>query len=101
MMTGLTIFRDLGDRWGVAEQLDGLSAVSAATGHWQRAARLAGAAEATWESIGAMPHPADRASADHWLRPVLDRIGESEWRTPFAEGRAMRLDDVLTYAVEQ
>lgn len=101
MMTGLTIFRDLGDRWGVAEQLDGLSAVSAAAGHWQRAARLAGAAEATWESIGAMPHPADRASADHWLRPVFDRIGESEWRTPFADGRAMRLDDVLTYALEQ
>jgi predicted ATPase len=99
MMTGLAIFRDLGDQWGVAEHLDGLSAVSAAAGHRQRAARIAGAAEATWESIGARPHPADHASTDHWLRPAFDRIGESEWRVAFSEGRAMRLEAALTYAL--
>jgi tetratricopeptide (TPR) repeat protein len=101
MMTGLSVMRDLEDRWGVAEQLDGLSAVSAAAGDWQRAARIAGAAEATWESIGARPHPADRASTDRWLRSELERVGETLWKPEFAAGRAMRLDAAVAYAVEQ
>jgi predicted ATPase/transcriptional regulator with XRE-family HTH domain len=101
MMTGLAVFRDLGDRWGIAEQLEGLSAVSAVAGHWERAARIAGAAEATWESMGAMPHPADRASADRWLRSAPDHIGESEWQAAFAEGQEMQLDAAVSYALEQ
>ena len=85
---------EMGDRWPIAEQLDGLSALLAAGGDQTRAAVAAVAAEAAWESVGARPHPADRLAIDRVLRPVIDAAGEA-WRRAFAEGRAMALEDAV------
>jgi predicted ATPase/DNA-binding XRE family transcriptional regulator len=99
-MAALKAVGSLGDRMSVAEQLDGLTAVYAARGDWEHAARLEGAAESTWESIGARPHPADRASIDRWLKPTLARAGPREWEVAIAEGRAMPMSAAIRYALD-
>jgi predicted ATPase/DNA-binding XRE family transcriptional regulator len=98
-MSALEVVAELGDRWSVAEQLQGLTAIYAAAGEYQQAARLAGAAESTWESIGAQPHPADRASTDRWLKPALERAVAAEIDIAMAEGRAMSMKEAVGYAL--
>ncbi len=98
MANGLSTAWELGDLWGIAEQLDGISAAHAAAGDWRGAALTAGAAEVAWKSIGAGPQPADRRSTDRWLRPVLEGAG-AEGDEALAQGRALTLDDAVAYAL--
>jgi predicted ATPase/transcriptional regulator with XRE-family HTH domain len=98
-MGALEVVAGLGDRWAVAEQVQGLTAIHAAAGECEEAVRLAGAAESIWESIGAQPHPADRASTDRWLKPALERAGTAEMEIAMAEGRAMSLREAVRYAL--
>jgi predicted ATPase/DNA-binding XRE family transcriptional regulator len=100
MSGGLLIASRLQDRWGIAEQLDGMAAVLAATGAWRKAALIAGAGEATWESMGAAAHPADHRSRDRWLLPVLESAGEAE-AAARAEGHALTLDEAVVCALEE
>jgi tetratricopeptide (TPR) repeat protein len=95
---GLSTTSELGDRWGVAEQLDGMAAVLAARGAWRGAAVTAGAAEAIWRSIGAEPHPADRASTGRWLTPVLQSAGAAG-AAAVTEGHTLALEDAVAYAL--
>jgi predicted ATPase/DNA-binding XRE family transcriptional regulator len=98
-MGALGVVAGLGDRWAMAEQLDGLTAIHAAAGECEQAARLAGAAESIWESIGAQPHPADRASTDRWLKPALARADAAEMGIAMAEGRAMTMREAIEWAL--
>ena len=100
LLEGLTLFADLGDRWGIAELLDGLAAVRAAQGSWRLAAQLQGASASVWESIGAAPHPADRASTERWLGIAAAGVDEVPWRQALAEGRAMDLEAALAAAFD-
>jgi predicted ATPase/transcriptional regulator with XRE-family HTH domain len=90
----------LGDRWSVAEQLDGLTAILAAAGDWEHAAHLAGAAESLWGSIGARPHPADRASTERWLIPALEGAGAGKGEAAVAKGRALAMSAAISYALD-
>jgi ATP/maltotriose-dependent transcriptional regulator MalT len=98
-MGALEVVAGLGDRWSVAEQLQGLTAIHAAAGECEQAARLAGATESVWESIGAQPHPADRASTDRWLKPALEGADAAEMEVAMAEGRAMTMKEAVSYAL--
>jgi hypothetical protein len=98
-MDALEVVAGLGDRWAVAEQLLGLTAIYAAAGDCEQAARLAGAAESVWESIGAQPSPADRASTDRWLKPALERADAAEMAIAMAEGRAMKMMEAVRHAL--
>ena len=89
----------LGDRWSVAEQLDGLTAILAAAGDWEHAAQLAGAAESLWGSIGARPHPADRAFTERWLVPALEGAGAGKGQAAVAKGRDMAMSAAISYAL--
>jgi tetratricopeptide (TPR) repeat protein len=98
-MGALEVVAGLGDRWAVAEQLQGLTAICAAAGESEQAARLAGAADSIWETIGAQPHPADRASTDRWLTPALERADAAEMEIAMAEGRAMTMSEAVRLAL--
>lgn len=98
VIAGLSKVRALGDRWAIAEQLDGMAAVLAAEGDSRGAAFIAGAAESAWESIGATPQPTDRRSTDRWLIPVLEDAGPAG-EADFAEGRVAGIDAALASAL--
>lgn len=62
------------------------------------AALLAGAAEAAWESLAALPHAADRSCADLWLIPVLREAGE-RGAAARADGRLLTLGAAVEAAL--
>jgi tetratricopeptide (TPR) repeat protein len=95
---GLSVASQMDDRWGVAEQLDGIAAVFAAGGNWHAAATVAGAAEATWESIGVAPLPADRASTDRWLVPALREAGSAA-ASARLDGQKLSIEEAISYAL--
>ncbi|MEU6742645.1 BTAD domain-containing putative transcriptional regulator [Streptosporangium sandarakinum] len=55
----LTGFRDLGERWGTAQALDGLALIAGLRGEWARARDLWGEALRLMEELGALEESAD------------------------------------------
>jgi hypothetical protein len=95
----LVTARALGSKEMVSLSLDGLAAVAAKRGAWARAGRLAGAAGALLETIGAALAPADRAFRERCLATVRDRIGEAGLEAALADGRAMTHEQAIEDAL--
>jgi non-specific serine/threonine protein kinase len=85
----------------VSLAFDGLGAVAAKRGTWERAARLAGAAEALRDEIGAQLDLADRAFRDRYLAEVREELGEEAIEAAMAEGRAMTPEKAAAYALSE
>jgi hypothetical protein len=69
-LASLRTFQKLGERFGIAEELQAITVLSAAERLDRRAGELAGAAHALWDSMSAQPLAADRAIAS----PCLKRL---------------------------
>jgi predicted ATPase/DNA-binding XRE family transcriptional regulator len=95
----LVTFWELDDLWGTAEALEGLATVAGAEGVAERAARIAGAAEAVRETIHARPFPSDRAVMDRYLGSVRRSISVQAWETAHDAGRAMTVESAVDYAL--
>jgi tetratricopeptide (TPR) repeat protein len=98
--TALEAYRDLDDRWGLAEALEGFSALNAASGNHEAAARLAGAAETLRDSFGVRPLPADRVSIERYLTAARASVDEDVWRSAWHEGRSLPLDKAIDQALQ-
>jgi hypothetical protein len=83
----------------VSLSLDGLAAVAAKRGAWERAGRLAGAAQALLEPIGVVLAPVDRAFRERYLADVRERLGEAALEAAFAEGRRMTTEQAVARAL--
>ena len=91
--------RVLGSAEFVSLSLDGLAAVAAKRGAWERAGRLAGAAAALLEEIGATLAPVDLAFRERYLGEVREHVGEAALEAALAEGRAMVRDEAIEDAM--
>ncbi len=80
----------------IASGLEGLASVVAMQGESAWAARLWGTAEALREAIGAPLQPIEQADYDHAVAAVRSNLGEETFALTWAEGRAMRAEQVLT-----
>ena len=87
-------------RWAVPCYLEGWSILAAAQGLAVRALRLAGAATALRETIGASVTPAWRSYMESRLQPAWRALGREESAAAFEGGRAMTLERALAYALE-
>jgi predicted ATPase/DNA-binding XRE family transcriptional regulator len=96
----LILFWELDDLWGTTEALEGLAAVAAAQGSAERAATIAGAAEALRETINARPFAADRAVLDRNLEAVKAPMDERAWQAARDQGRAMTAEQAVDYVLE-
>jgi predicted ATPase len=68
----------------------------------ERAARLAGAAEALRESsAAAMMLPAERPACESFLETLRPYLDEATLAARWAEGRAMTADEAVAYALEK
>ena len=94
----LAISRELADKLGTAHDLEGLARLASAEEQPDRAARLFGAAEALRNAIGAALPPAARAEHERHAAAIRSRLGEESFTIAWAEGRAMTLDQLVTYA---
>ena len=92
-------FQHLGERFGIAEELQAIAVLSAAEGLDGRAAELAGAAHALWDSMSAQPLASDRAIAIRYLDAARRRIGGSKWRSAWRRGQAMGTHQAVAQAL--
>jgi predicted ATPase/class 3 adenylate cyclase len=85
----------------VQSALEGFACVAGARGEAERTARLWGAAQALHETKG-IPRDIDfLAEADARISAVHSGMGEKEWEEAYRKGRAMTLDEAVTYAMKE
>jgi predicted ATPase/DNA-binding SARP family transcriptional activator len=93
----LALQDQLADHWGMTLSLEVLAA-AAGQGQPERAARLLGAAEALLESLGAIHSDEGRGDLARIVTAARGELGEAAFAEAWAEGRAMKLPQLLAYA---
>ncbi len=90
------------DRPNVAYALVGLAECWGARGKSKRAARLFGAADAVFESVGMSFHPFVMNPSFHerYLDLARGQLDKARWEARWAEGRAMTPEKAVAYALE-
>jgi|CXWL01.1.fsa_nt_gi predicted ATPase/serine/threonine protein kinase len=98
----LAIRRDLGDRWGLPSSLEGLGGVEAAMNRLLRAAQLWGAAEGLRATFGIPLSPLARGKSEQNVAMARVELGDdAAFERSWQDGRAMNLDETLTYALQE
>jgi non-specific serine/threonine protein kinase len=83
----------------LALALDGIAHLAAGTGDSLRAARLFGAADASWRASGATRYPADDQSYARDVQAVKDQLDHHLFEEAVAEGRSMTAAQAMSYAL--
>jgi predicted ATPase len=91
--------REIGSKLAAPENLLGLACVAAAWEEAGRAARLFGASEALREAMGVPPEPGEIALQEPHLAAARSRLDKTSWQEAWAEGRAMTLEEAISYAL--
>ncbi len=95
---GLALAIESGYRWGTIALLEAAAALAAAEAQPIRALRLAGAATALREPIGAPLPPDWKGDLDRHLAPARDRLGETGARAAWNSGRVLTIDRAVLEA---
>jgi predicted ATPase/DNA-binding SARP family transcriptional activator len=96
----LLLRRDVGDPFALTQSLEDLAALAGGQGQARRATQLLGAAQAQCEAIGASPPVADPAEYDRTVAAARGALGEEAFAAAWATGRALSLDEAITYALD-
>jgi predicted ATPase/DNA-binding SARP family transcriptional activator len=97
----LPLYRTYGTTVGIAWALLLLALGAEADGTPERAVRLFGAAEALRETAGTQVLGADDDVVDGALRRAREALGEDEFESAHAEGRALSLAEAVELALER
>ncbi len=84
----------------VLNLLSGLAAIAGATNQFERSAKLSGAAQAILDETGYKYRPFLRAIFDRHIQVARDGLGQTAFEAFASEGRAMTMDQAVTYALE-
>jgi non-specific serine/threonine protein kinase len=95
----LRLIQQVDDRNGIALRIDALAWLAAARGDWVRAARLSGAADATWRSIPARSPEPLVPFIDECARQGSAALGAAGWQAEYDRGRSLDRSDVLVLAL--
>jgi predicted ATPase/transcriptional regulator with XRE-family HTH domain len=88
-------FNEVGDQGGIAEALEGLAAVSAATGGMDQAALVLGTARHARERSMSKILPFERVLIERWLDEAQGALGEERWTDLLEQGSAMDIVSAL------
>jgi len=83
----------------IAQGIEGLACVAAASGQAAGAIRLAAAADALREMIGAPLSPYSREELNRHLRPAVEALSGTDYEVAWSEGQRMRIEDAIAYAL--
>jgi predicted ATPase len=93
---GLGIAREIGNLVALEQSFVLFAAVAGRRGNADVAARLLGAAEVLRDRVGEVRTDEDVKTT---VKAVLNALGEEEYATALAQGRAMSLDEAVEYAL--
>jgi len=97
----LTLALAIGHTAYTADKLWALAGAAVALGQPERAARLIGAAEALYEKKSYIPQAGDLPEFERYQASAREALDEAAYKTAWAEGRAMSLDEAIAYALEE
>ncbi len=97
----LVLFDEMGETKGIAEALTGLATAAAIRGMPTRTAELSGAAQRIRESFAGRALPVERRVADAAITSAKGQCDEDSWTASWTRGRALRLDEAVTQALER
>jgi predicted ATPase/DNA-binding CsgD family transcriptional regulator len=100
LLEGLARARDSGNKRWSRWYLVGLAEIARLSGMPRRAATLIGASEGVVSATGARYEPGIRAEIDRIIASVRAEVDEETFGDLYAEGRAMSLEEVITFALE-
>src|SRR5437764_1131383 len=99
----LASLRDFDDKSLMLACLGGLATIAASLGSEQgqarRAARLFGAEESLREALGTPLPPSDQDEYNRYVARVRSELDNSTFATAWAEGRAMTLEQIVSYSL--
>jgi tetratricopeptide (TPR) repeat protein len=96
----LKMFRQLGNRRGMAECMAGLAGLKARQGQVEWGAVMLSAADSVLKVTGGAWWPADRVEVEANQEFIRSALGEAEWNVTQKKGRAMTLEQALAFASE-
>jgi tetratricopeptide (TPR) repeat protein len=96
----LDVRREIGDKSGSAWCLERLAEIVFGKGQAEKSVRLFGAAAALRASIGSVIDPADQPEYERKRTSLNAALGEERFKTAWEEGRALTLEQAVSYALE-
>jgi hypothetical protein len=96
----IRVWQELGQRAAVAHELECFAFIACAHSQAQIAARLFGAAESLRESVNSPMTAIERAEYDQNISALRAHMDESAFAMAWAEGRALTMEQAITYALE-
>jgi predicted ATPase/DNA-binding CsgD family transcriptional regulator len=95
----LGLIQRVDDHSGIALGIHALAWLAASRGDWPRAARLTGAAEATWRSIPAQSPEPLRPFIDECARRGSEALGVVHWQAEYDRGGSLDRQAALALAL--
>jgi tetratricopeptide (TPR) repeat protein len=95
----LEIYRDLGQKRGIARVLEALACAALSNREPRQALSAAAAAAHLRQTISAPLFPAEQSKLDQQLQRAWQKLGEIEGKKAWAEGTAMALNDAIELAL--
>jgi tetratricopeptide (TPR) repeat protein len=99
-ITSIALFRELGARRFVYQCFASLAGPVAAQGSLDKATQLLGASEALLGTMGLGPQAGDRQNIARSVAAVRKQLDETAFAAAWAKGRAMSLEQAVSYALE-
>jgi hypothetical protein len=90
-----------GDRRGIAVSLETFARLEMEAGRLALATRLFAAASAQRAAIGAPQVPARRAEQEQLLDEIRSRLGAAEYEAAWGEGRGVKLEELVSQALDR
>jgi predicted ATPase/class 3 adenylate cyclase len=97
----LEVRQEIGDKGGSAWCIERLAEVALAQGNPEKAIRLLSAAGALRISIGSVIDPADQPEYQNRRAALRAELGQERFAALWEEGRALTLEQAITYALEE
>jgi predicted ATPase/class 3 adenylate cyclase len=96
----LNLAEELGDKSLTVQNLLELAGAAGARGQALRAARLFGATDESCQALAAYFVPFERERQNSLRAAARAELSEGAWEEAWAQGRAMTMDDAVSYALQ-
>jgi predicted ATPase len=96
----ITLLLELEDTHYITYMPAGLAGPVAAQGNPEKAAQLLGASEALLEAMGLSLQAGDQFEVERYVSAVREQLDEATFEAAWARGRAMSLEQAVSYALE-
>ena len=99
-LESLKYSEELGDQRSTASALNRFAALAVKDGEMEKAARLWGASQAIYESIGYKAEKVDQDFNNLFISEAREKIGDKDFDAAYADGQSMRLKKAIVLARE-